>query len=143
MALSAEEAQLVRDTLQTPPTNPSATIDWGTDKHKCILPKTWALASLQDRLASAQHDLIKAGYLEDARLLTIPWLNGCWHTKMSSPERKALKEQRKKKEGQPTKTPSVACKRLHKTSDRDAQQGNFFSPLLLCSSVVVCLWFLY
>ena len=103
-----------------------------TDKHKVILPKTWQIASKEDRLASARHDLIKAGYPEDARLLTISRLNGCWSTKVSSPERKALKEGRKKRDGS-INTPAVARKRAHK----EPKQGTFFFPLFRHSSLVI------
>lgn len=94
MALNPDDKALLERVLSQKPVMPAATIDWSGDKHKVIKTTTWEIPSMSERLAHAQLDLIKAGFEEDARLLTASKLNGCWSTKFTQEEKNAMKAKR-------------------------------------------------
>ncbi len=48
------------------------------DKHLCIMPGTWALKTIPERIAAAKEDLKRAGHVVEAELLNKGSLNTAW-----------------------------------------------------------------
>lgn len=122
--LTPEEEAAVSLVMQTPPTNPTATIDWTGDKWKAIKPRTWTAKNPENRLKLGKLDLITAGYPEDARLLTVSRLNGCFNSKLPKDERDRYNALKKTTTTPPT--PAVPRRRNPKKG-KERERQRFFS----------------